>query len=239
MSRGRTFLLNPNSTITGSGSFSGSSGQVAYFGGTNSISGDSAFLYDPSLNFLQLGTTTAGDGGFLSLPNPGGTGEYMEFRWSSNEARIGTTTTGTARVLRMGTGGLGDIQLSTNSTVRWVINTTSGSFVPLTTDTAGIGSANVGIKQLFAGFTDMSGGVTGNQTISKMAGSVNFAASANTVVVTNTYCTTSSKVFAQISTSGSTGVIRSVTPANGSFAIVMATNPATETRVQWWLLNTN
>ena len=243
--RGRTFLLNPQ-TISASSITAASitdtgltSGRVVIVGTGGLLADDGGLTYNATLNFLQVGTSTAADGGFLSLPNPGGTGEYLEASWTSNEASVGTTTTGTARAMKVGSGGASDLQFYTTNTVRWRIGTTSGNFAPLIDNTYGIGNPSTGVKQFFASYTDISGGVTGNATISKMAGSVNLAAGVNTLVVTNTLCTTSSKVFAQISTSASTGVIRSVVPLAGSFVINMSTAPGAETRIQWWLLNTN
>lgn len=129
---------------------------------------------------------------------------------------------------------------STSQTNAWrIASSPVGDFVPETDDAYRIGSGTLGIKQLHAAYTDTSGGVTGNRTINKMAGSVNFAAAMTTLVVTNSVVTTSSKVFASISTSGSTGVLGSIVPGSGSFAINMSTAPNAETRVHWFVLSAN
>lgn len=85
--------------------------------------------------------------------------------------------------------------------------------------------------------TNTAGGTTGNRTINKMAGSVNFAAAATSLVVTNSLVTTSSNIFVQIQTNDATAVLKNVVPAAGSFTINMATAPTAETRVAFLVTN--
>ena len=84
--------------------------------------------------------------------------------------------------------------------------------------------------------TITAAGTTGAQTINKMAGRVNFANLASSLVVTNSLCTTSSIVVATTGTSGSTGVL-SVVPAAGSFTITLTGGAVGETAVNWVLFN--
>lgn len=78
---------------------------------------------------------------------------------------------------------------------------------------------------------------TGNQTIDAPQGSVNFAAAATSLVVTNALVTANSSVIVSIQTNDATAVIKNVEPAAGSFTINMATAPTAETRVSFLVLN--
>lgn len=81
-------------------------------------------------------------------------------------------------------------------------------------------------------------GTTGAQTINKSSGSVNLAAAATSLVVTNSVVGTSSRVFLNIATNdANTFSVRAV-PAAGSFTIqVKGTAPAAETRVDFFVVN--
>lgn len=63
MPRGRTFLLNPQNSITGAGS----ANQVAYFDGTNTVAGDSGLTYNPSTDILTVGGGISVTAGNLTL----------------------------------------------------------------------------------------------------------------------------------------------------------------------------
>lgn len=85
--------------------------------------------------------------------------------------------------------------------------------------------------------TITSGGTTGNQTINKPTGTVNFAAAATAITVTNSLCTTSSTVFAVVRTNDTTAVIKNVVPGNGSFVITLNAAATAETSVGFWVIN--
>lgn len=85
--------------------------------------------------------------------------------------------------------------------------------------------------------TNTAAGTTGAQTINKPSGTVNFAAAATTLVVTNTLCTTSSIVFAVIRTADSTATIKNVVPASGSFTITLGAASTAETSVGFLIIN--
>lgn len=91
--------------------------------------------------------------------------------------------------------------------------------------------------QLKCDKTITAGGTTGNQTINKMAGSVNFAAAADTLTVTNSLVTTSSVIVATVATSDAT--MRSITAvaASGSFALTSPAAATAETRVNFLVIN--
>lgn len=70
------------------------------------------------------------------------------------------------------------------------------------------------------------GGTTGAQTINKPSGSVNFAAAASSLVVTNSLVNASSIILAEVLTNDGTMTACIVVPASGSFTII-ANSPAT------------
>lgn len=80
-------------------------------------------------------------------------------------------------------------------------------------------------------------GTTGAQTINKPSGSVQFAAAATSLVVTDSLCTATSKVFVQLSTNDATAVLGSAVPASGSFTINMKTAPTGTTVVAFFVMN--
>jgi hypothetical protein len=85
--------------------------------------------------------------------------------------------------------------------------------------------------------TVTGGGTTGNQTINKASGTVNFAAAASTLTVTNSLVTTSSIVFAVVRTNDSTATIKNVVPGSGSFVITLSAAATAETSVGFFVIN--
>jgi hypothetical protein len=85
--------------------------------------------------------------------------------------------------------------------------------------------------------TDTAGGTTGAQTINKPSGSVNFAAAATSLVVTNSTVTANSYVFAVVKTNDTTAVIKNVVPTAGSFIITLTAAATAETRVAFLVIN--
>lgn len=85
--------------------------------------------------------------------------------------------------------------------------------------------------------TITGGGTTGAQTINKIAGTVNFAAAAATLVVTNNLVNTSSIIFATVRTGDATALIKNVIPAAGSFTITLNAAATAETSVGFWVTN--
>ena len=73
----------------------------------------------------------------------------------------------------------------------------------------------------------------GAQTINKMAGSVNFAAAAASLVVTNSNAHVNAVIIATVATNDATMKSVLVVPAAGSFTIFPNAVPTAETRVNW------
>jgi len=80
-------------------------------------------------------------------------------------------------------------------------------------------------------------GTTGAQTINKMAGTVNFAAAATTIVVTNSQVNANSIVFATRRTNDTTCFLASAESAAGSFTIRMTAACNAETSVGFLVTN--
>ncbi len=86
--------------------------------------------------------------------------------------------------------------------------------------------------------TVTAGGTTGNQTIDKMSGSVNFAAGSGTAItVTCNLVTTSSIIVATVATNDSTMKSVAVVAGSGSFTIYANAAATAETRVNFIITN--
>lgn len=85
--------------------------------------------------------------------------------------------------------------------------------------------------------TITAGGTTGNQTINKVSGTVNFATAATTLTVTNSLVTTSSIIFAVVRTDDATATIKNVVPGTGSFVIKLTAGAGAETSVGFFVVN--
>ena len=85
--------------------------------------------------------------------------------------------------------------------------------------------------------TNTTAGTTGNQTINKPSGTVNIAAAGTTVTVTNSFCTTSSIVYAVVRTNDTTAVIKNVVPGSGSFVINLSAAATAETSIGFIVYN--
>lgn len=83
--------------------------------------------------------------------------------------------------------------------------------------------------------TMTAAGTTGAQTINKAFGSVNFAAAATTLVVTNSLVSATSDVRLQVW--GATPYYTSVAPGAGSFTITLNVAAAAEVKVSFWVTN--
>lgn len=86
-------------------------------------------------------------------------------------------------------------------------------------------------------FTNTPGGTTGAQTINKRAGSVNFAAAASSLVVTNNTVTAASIIEATVETNDGTMKSVQAVPAAGSFTLFANAAATGETRVSFVIAN--
>ncbi len=104
--------------------------------------------------------------------------------------------------------------------------TSAGNFTTLTA------SGDVAVSK-----TITAPATTGAQTINKTAGSVNFAAAATSLVVTNSLVTTNSVVLVTIAANDTTFTSAQVVQAAGSFTIYANAAATAETRVNFLVVN--
>nr|MBA3242460.1 hypothetical protein [Acidobacteriota bacterium] len=125
-------------------------------------------------------------------------------------------------------------------------NANSGNDGAIARNAAGILEVNSGVigtwrdlkvRQHYVDATMTTGGTTGAQTINKAAGSVNFAAGATSLVVTNNLVTTLSIVICPVLVNDST--LKSVTcvPAAGSFMMFANAGATAETKIGFTVIN--
>lgn len=106
-------------------------------------------------------------------------------------------------------------------------------------NTVNIGDANIVSTSLHGAllFDNTVAATTGAQTINKPSGSVIFAAGASSLVVTNSYVTTSSQVFVQVYGSDATFTTARVSRASGSFTITANAAATAQTTVGFFVIN--
>jgi hypothetical protein len=85
--------------------------------------------------------------------------------------------------------------------------------------------------------TVTAGGTTGDQTINKVSGTINFAAGATAITVTNSLVSTTSIVFAVVRTNDTTATIKNVVSGSGSFVITLTAAATAETSVGFFTIN--
>jgi hypothetical protein len=85
--------------------------------------------------------------------------------------------------------------------------------------------------------TITAGGTTGAQTINKTAGSVNFAAAATSLVVTNSFVDANSVIIATVGTNDATMTSVQAVAGAGSFTLYANAAATAETRVNWFVAN--
>lgn len=117
---------------------------------------------------------------------------------------------------------------------KWVGTTVTFGLGDGTTGGALVASGTLSVTgDLILAKTITAGGVTGAQTINKTSGSVNFAAAATSLVVTDSLCTTSSVIQCTIATHDATAGGLKVVAGSGSFTIYLDVAPTAETRVNF------
>ena len=112
--------------------------------------------------------------------------------------------------------------------------TVSASGVPTWTSTGGAFAFQGDIR---LDKTITAGGTTGARTINNTLGSVNFAAGASSLVVTNSRVTTSSIIIATVATADATMKSVVAVAAAGSFTLTANAAATAETRVNFTVLN--
>lgn len=85
--------------------------------------------------------------------------------------------------------------------------------------------------------TITAGGTTGNQTINKSSGSVNFAAAGQSITVTSDHCTANSIIMATVGTDDTTAKSCIAVPGAGSFVLKLNAAATAETKVMFLITN--
>lgn len=132
---------------------------------------------------------------------------------------------------------LGDFNNNSNGTYLRIIDSNSTYAFNADASAAGIFALQE-IADYQFNRTVTAGGTTGNRTINKPVGTVNFAAAATSITVTNSLVTTSSIIFTTIRTADATCTfVKSTVPAAGSFVITLNAGCTAETSVGFLVTN--
>lgn len=178
-----------------------------------------------TFTFSNTLTITGTDGSSVAF-GTGGTVLYT----TSTLAALASSTSSNLRTLLSDETGSGPAVFATSPAITTAIT-------PASTGASDLGTTALRWGMLWLDATNTAGGTTGAQTINKTSGTVNFAAAATSLVVTNSKVSTSSLIFVQKRTDDSTCNIRSAVPGSGSFTINMTAGCAAETSVGFVVIN--
>lgn len=207
------------------------------------------------VRFYELNTN---GGEYISLKAPGSLAGPTDYTLpgtypGSNGFVLASDTTGNLSWVSNGAaaaGSPGYVQFNTGGSLDADSTFTFNS----ATDTLSVSNLDVGVDAGVAGDlgvdggltvdgdvafakTITAGGTTGAQTIDKTAGSVNFAAAATSLVVTNNLVTTNSVVIATIATNDTTFTSVQAVAGAGSFTLYANAAATAETRVNFLVIN--
>lgn len=117
-----------------------------------------------------------------------------------------------------------------------------GGYVPCDDNQLGLGGtgnrwSTIYSYRLNLPTTITAGGTTGAQTINKSTGTVNFAAGASSLVITNSLVTSNAILIVQARSNDATCYVKNYVPTAGSFTINMTANCTGETAVGFVLVN--
>ena len=218
---GTTNLFKAQSNTTASFEWQNSSGtRLAAMDASNGYLRVGAGTSNPANSFTRLVAVTAGAANIAVYDSSDGS-EGVYFAGSSGII-YGSQTNH-------------DILFNRNGSTIWKFTATDVS--PNSDGAVDLGTTSVQWRQLYIDQTITAGGTTGNQTINKAAGTVNFAAAATAITVTDSLVSTSSLIFVEKRTNDVTCQIQSVVPGSGSFVINMTAGCAAETSVGFFVVN--
>jgi hypothetical protein len=228
-----------NTTAVGQGS-SASSASATSLGVSAAASASNATALGTSTTASGIGSVAVGRGATAAGSNQitiglsqTGSGAATTYIGVAGQANNNTNRTHLYGSLTMGS----DTVSSGRLTVRGT-GTSSAANTAIFEDSGGtdiLGIRNDGRIAFLA--TNTASGTTGAQTINRPSGTVNFAAGATSLVVTNSLCTTSSIVFAVVRTNDTTADIKNVVPDAGSFTINLTAAATAETSVGFFIIN--
>lgn len=175
--------------------------------------------------YYTLPGTYPGSNGFVLASDTTGA-----LSWVSN----GAAAAGSPGYVQFNTGG--SLDADSTFTFNAATNTLSAENIDVGVDLGVSGDLQVtGDVQFNAVIT--AGGTTGAQTINATAGSVNFAAAATSLVVTNSLVTANSVVIATVATNDTTMTSVQVVAGAGSFTLYANAAATAETRVNFLVIN--
>jgi len=198
--------------VDNAGLFSVASGGGYQWSSTTASSGtkDLILLRDAAATLAQRNGTTAQSFRVYNTYTDASNFERGTMDWATT---ANTLTIGSAKA---GTGTARSVNLIAGGVVAMTIGTAADVQIPKTVTAAG---------------------TTGAQTINKQSGTVNFAAAATSLVVTNSFVTTSSIIVATVGTNDTTMKIVNAVAAAGSFTLNANAAATAETRVNFVVLN--
>jgi hypothetical protein len=154
----------------------------------------------------------------------------FEIRAQTFESDVAT---GTAPFVVASTTEVSNLNVAQLNGKTWAVPAAIGS----TTPAAGTFTTLTANTDFVLSKTITAGGVTGNQTINKSSGTVNFAAAASSLTVTNSLVSANSIIIATIGTNDATMTSVQAVAGAGSFVIYANAAATAETRVNFIVTN--
>jgi hypothetical protein len=193
-----------------------SSSHLGWSSGSPSVNALDCLIWRDAAGLLGLRNGTTNSVGLSSYNTYTNSTNYerASFRWSSNVLKIGTE--------KLGSGTARDLDIQTDGVARINISATGA-----TTFTGDVSLTK----------TITATGTTGTQPINKSSGTVNFAAAASSLVVTNSLVTVNSIIQLTVGTNDTTMRSAIAVAAAGSFTIYPTNAPTAETRVYFTITN--
>jgi hypothetical protein len=185
-------------------------------------------------------------GEYIALQAPGNLAATLNFTLpgsypGSNGFVLSSTTTGVLSWVSNGAaaaGNAGEIQFNVAGSLGSDIDLTYNSGTnTLSVPNLDLNGTLGGATEVFFSKTITAGGTTGAQTINNVCGSVNFAAAATSLVVTNSLVSTDSVIIATVATNDATMTSVQVVAGSGSFTIYANAAATAETRVNFLVIN--
>lgn len=200
---------------------------------SRTISSQAGRVFTPKSTITAAGSVGIGD-----ISNPadklemGGAIRFGTGTFASNQPRA-YVTSDDGLVLTGKAGAISDFLITESSGNTILLNPAGTNDLRLSP----VGLSTFGNNGIALGRTITAGGTTGNQTINKSSGTVNFAAGATTLTVTNSLVDTSSIIYCTVRTNDSTASIKSCVPGSGSFVITLTAAATAETSVGFFVTN--
>jgi hypothetical protein len=228
-------LLTLNSLSVTTINYAGAIGTPTLANGNFYVTGSASGTRLTVAQYLQAGATgTTTRTGFYGSTASALTASDSYAAVNIGRAPVTTAATGThAMLANLAVAPIGTITSSgaaiTNTSTFYIDGAGTGGTTNWASYIASGNSFSAG-KPVFDS-TYTATGTTGAQTINKPSGSVNVAAAGTSIVVTNSFVTTSSIVTCVIMTADATATIKNVVPASGSFTITLGAAATAETKI--------